>query len=83
MGLELEIKEQPPPRTDNADQPDVWDLVVVDMRTRQADGLKKYGVPVRPDNGRDALVDAYFEVLDAAVYLRQEIERRRRGRKGE
>lgn len=37
-------------------------------------GLKKYGTVLQPNNGRDALVDAYQEALDLVVYLRQRIE---------
>lgn len=36
-------------------------------------GRRKYGTPLQPFNGRDPLVDAYQEVLDLAVYLRQAI----------
>lgn len=63
------------------DQPGVWDLVIADMKARDDFGRKKYGTPVQPGNGRDALIDAYQEVLDLAVYLRLEIEERRISRK--
>jgi hypothetical protein len=49
----------------------VWDMVVEDMKERNQEGIKKYGTALRPFNGRDALKDAYQEVLDLAVYLRQ------------
>ena len=39
-------------------------------------GTEKHGTPLQAFNGRDALIDAYQEVLDAAVYLRQAIEER-------
>ena len=55
----------------------VWELVIEDMMQRDNEGRKKYGTPLQASNGRDALVDAYQEVLDLAVYLRQEIERRK------
>lgn len=57
--------------------PDCWELVLADMRDRRQMGIDKYGKPLRPDNGRDALVDAYQEVLDLTVYLRQAIEQQR------
>lgn len=67
--------EQPPP--DNASiHPAVWDLVVEDMRARDKLGQERYGTRLRGHNGRDALADAYQELLDAAVYLRQEIYQR-------
>lgn len=56
---------------------DVWLLVLKDMEERRRTGIEKYGVPVRADNGRDHLIDAYQEALDLCVYLRAEIERRK------
>ena len=60
-----------------SDMFDLWPLVVKDMEDRDRLGRARYGIPLRPQNGRDALVDAYQEVLDLSVYLRQEIEERR------
>jgi hypothetical protein len=57
--------------------PSAHDLVIKDMEDRKAFGLQKYGTLLQHDNGRDHLVDAYQEVLDLAVYLRNEIERRK------
>jgi hypothetical protein len=65
--------------------PDLWPLVCTDLRADFSDieamcrdcmgrhefGVAKYGKPLRKDNGRDAIVDAYQEALDCAVYLRQ------------
>lgn len=56
------------------DRPAVWDLVMADMRARDQEGRRKYGVPLQPFNGRDTLVDAYQESLDLAVYVRSKIE---------
>lgn len=60
---------QPPPVPSG--RPAVWDLVVADMHARDAFGRRRYGTPLQPHNGRDALADAYQEALDLAVYLRQ------------
>jgi len=68
------IIDQPPPTGDGKP---IWDLVVNDMRERDNLGRTRYNTPLRAWNGRDALVDAYQEVLDLAVYMRQEIEERR------
>jgi hypothetical protein len=68
------MKEQPPP-VPNAG-PDVWLLVVDDMTQRRLTGLDRYGTPLQPGNGRDALADAYAEALDLCVYLRQAIAER-------
>lgn len=73
MSTDLNVP-QPPPRP--ADGPDVWDLVQRDMVSRAVSGMLKYGTPLKPNNGRDALVDAYQEALDLAVYLRQAIYER-------
>ena len=70
-------RPEPPPRP--GDGKPVWDLVIQDMRDRDQVGRERYGMPLQAHNGRDALVDAYQEVLDAAVYLRQEIEERNYG----
>ena len=56
------------------DSPPVWDLVIADMRKRDQESRRKYGVPLQAGNGRDALVDAYQEALGLCVYLRQAIE---------
>lgn len=53
--------------------PAVWDLVVHDMKERDAEGRRKYGTRLQPGNGRKPLIDAYQEALDLVVYLRQEI----------
>lgn len=68
------IEDQPEPTGDGTP---VWDLVVSDMKERDNLGRQRYGTPLRTWNGRDALIDAYQEILDLAVYVRQEIEERR------
>lgn len=68
------IADQPPPAASVA--PAVWPLVVADMAQRDRVGRERYGTPLRAHNGRDALVDAYQEALDLAVYLRQAIYER-------
>lgn len=53
------------------DRPAIHDLVIADLQERLEFGTKKYGTPLQAFNGRDALLDAYHEVLDLAVYLKQ------------
>ncbi len=60
--------EQPAP--ENNALPAVWDLVLADMRARDALGSARYGTRLQPHNGRDTLVDWYEELLDAVVYAR-------------
>ena len=67
----MSIKDQPPPTGNQL--PTMWDLVIDDMKERDNTGRERYGVPLQPFNGRDALVDAYQESLDLSVYLRQAI----------
>jgi hypothetical protein len=59
------------------DQPAIHDLVAADLAARKALGTERYGTPLQPHNGCDALRDAYEEALDQACYLRQAIEERR------
>lgn len=68
----------PPPKPN--DETPVWDLVVEDMKHRDHVGRSRYGTPLQPFNGRDALQDAYEEALDLAVYLKQAIVEREKGR---
>ena len=66
---------QPPPR--EATTRDCWELVIHDMKDRRAMGIHNYGMPLRAFNGREPLVDAYQELLDLCVYMRQAIEEKR------
>ena len=62
--------KEPPPA---AGKIDVTEAVVADMKERSKIGTEKYGTPLMTGNGRKPLVDAYQEVLDLAVYIKQEI----------
>ena len=68
--------DQPPPKPESPDKPAIWDLVIFDMSDRDRLGRERYGTPLQPDNGRDALQDAYEEVLDLCVYMRQALYER-------
>lgn len=52
---------------------EVAPLVIKDIEKRIAKGTAEYGEPLTTNNGRDALLDAYEEALDMALYLRQEM----------
>ena len=43
---------------------------------RAFEGTEKYGEPLKKFNSRNAAVDAYQEVCDLAMYLRQDLEER-------
>lgn len=54
----------------------IVELVKADLERRAQYGERRYGERLKAHNGRDALLDAYQEALDLAVYLRQAIEER-------
>jgi len=55
------------------DMTDIATLVQHDIERRAEVGRRTYGKRLHPDNGRDALQDAYEEALDLAMYLKQQI----------
>jgi len=67
----MDSLNQPEPQPKPNEGPSIWNLVIKDMVEREAMGRERYGVYLQPFNGRNALIDAYQEVLDLAVYLRQ------------
>lgn len=50
---------------------EIFRKVAKDMKDRHEVGVARYGTPLQANNGRDALVDAYQEILDSIVYLKQ------------
>lgn len=59
---------QPPPALGKTV---VFDQVLKDIQERSDTGLRKYGVRLQTNNGRDALWDSYQEAIDLVMYLRQ------------
>lgn len=47
------------------------DNIIADMRQRDQIGRQRYGTALQAHNGRNAMQDAYEELLDASVYLKQ------------
>lgn len=47
------------------------DAVMADLQARKQLGLERYGSLLQAGNGRDAMLDLYEELQDAAVYARQ------------
>lgn len=68
------MASQPKPVSNN--NPEITSLVIRDMEARRVLGKERYGVALQAFNGRDALQDAYEEVLDLCQYLRQVIYER-------
>tara|TARA_R110000824_G_scaffold30868_12_gene101058 strand:+ start:7702 stop:7917 length:216 start_codon:yes stop_codon:yes gene_type:complete len=55
------------------DRVKVIQFVQEDLYERSVIGTRKYGEALHTFNGRGALQDAYEEVLDLAMYLKQQI----------
>lgn len=66
-------QNEPPPIKGNKP---ILPLVIQDLEVRAKMGKQKYGTLLESHNGRDALMDAYQEILDLTMYLRQLIEER-------
>ena len=62
--------KEPPPKKGKVN---VTDAVIADIAERSKIGTEKYGTPLMTHNGRKPLVDAYQEILDMAVYIKQEL----------
>ena len=52
---------------------DLADEVKKDIENRITKGVATYGERLKPFNGRIALQDAYEEILDLALYIKQEM----------
>lgn len=70
VGAHGPAKPEPAPTGNGAE---IWPVVMKDIIMRVEAGKEKYGTPLRANNGRDALWDAYQEALDLCMYLRQSI----------
>lgn len=68
----------PQPMPTDGTGPDIFDLVISDFQERNALGIRTYGVPLRSHDGRINMIDLYQEMLDAVVYMRKELEERKR-----
>lgn len=53
------------------DHPFVADALVAFIEARKQLGIERYGTPLQPHNGRDALRDLFEELVDAATYAAQ------------
>lgn len=55
------------------DSKPVWEYVIEDMKARDNFGRAKYKTPLQMTNDRNHAQDAYEEVLDLSVYMKQVI----------
>lgn len=69
LGREGDTQPMPAP----SGAPIAHRMVQDDLEERLKIGIERYGQPLQAFNGRDSLRDAYEEVLDLAVYLRNAI----------
>lgn len=75
MDTKIATEEQVMPAGDGKHpRKDVCTLVKADLDARIELGAKRYLERLQTFNGRDAIMDAYQEILDLAVYLRQYLE---------
>ena len=49
----------------------VGEYLIKDIKTRMESGKKTYGKYLFTDNGRDAILDLYEELMDACFYIKQ------------
>ena len=70
---EYTANPQPAPQSGKQE---VLPEVLKDLQTRAIRGVERYGHLLETHNGRDALLDAYEEALDMAMYLKQAIMER-------
>jgi hypothetical protein len=77
----MDPKTQPAPSAVDHNKPQTWPTVIqyaeraglsngfiADMRARHELGVKRYGTPLQPFNGRNSKLDLYEEMLDATAY---------------
>lgn len=62
---------QPDPKPNNLKT--TQEMVIEDLKARLKLGMERYGVGLQPFNGRNSLQDLYEEILDGAVYVRNEM----------
>lgn len=63
---------------DQGVEAEIYQMVLHDVITRSEFGARKYGHALHVSANVDFLVNAYQEVLDLLIYLRAEIEKRKR-----
>jgi hypothetical protein len=60
-------------RRSRGSSPVLW-RVLEDLESRKQVGIERYGEPLKAHNNRDALRDLNEELLDALVYVMQNIQ---------
>lgn len=61
----------PEPMPEGSSGRDVFTEVFNDMKARRQYGIKEYGMPLKTNNGRDAINDLLQEQYDSFVYTKQ------------
>jgi hypothetical protein len=52
---------------------DVQSMVIADIEARRQVGIERYGQALHTFNGRNALLDLYEELIDATMYVKQQL----------
>lgn len=68
MTDELRMREGDQPLPLGNDLPSMHEKAIDALRDRLELGKKRYGQPLQPANGRNAILDAFEEALDGAAY---------------
>ena len=76
---DLVLQDIAKPKFTHPAQFKIHGLFIEDIKQRDDFGEKKYKTRLRPFNGRMAVKDAYEEILDLIVYLRQSIYEEEQG----
>ncbi len=71
MGCSM-LTDQPPPRPGRSDvTPVAREMFLTMLAHQEAKGIATYGTTLQTHNGRDPLLDALAEMVDALQYLVQ------------
>lgn len=73
---DTKIWEEEPKPISRPDLTSIVELVLTDLKEKTNAGEIKYGAKLTAFNGRRPLRDLYQELIDAVLYIRQEIEER-------
>jgi hypothetical protein len=71
--LLIQVDRNGAPMPEPSTGPIVHVEVMRDIADRLRLGVRRYGQPLQPHNGRNALQDIYEELLDAACYVKQKL----------
>lgn len=71
MGITIRLADLPQAIPDRYNKPKALRLLLLDLEQRSETGAKKYGTPLKTNNGRNATLDLYQELCDGIMYSAQ------------